>query len=128
MPPITAGPSERAGLKLPPLSGPVTRAPAKTVAPIAKGATDAGVRSSVATLMITKARSAEYPASTANERPSDRAGIVAAKLPTGPRIHARVADAATAPRHCAATYGKTSRPGNRRTDQKPIVTAGLMCA
>ena len=25
-------------------------------------------------------------------------------------------------------YGTTSRDGKRRTDQKPIVTAGLMCA
>src|SRR5213080_1340268 len=47
MPPTTAGPSDLAGLKLPPVRGPVTSAPAKTVAPIANGATAVGVRSSV---------------------------------------------------------------------------------
>jgi hypothetical protein len=83
-PAASAGPSERAGLKLPPVSGPVTSAPAKTVAPIANGATALGVRSSVATAMMTKPR---MPASTRSVAPNS---------PTGPRIHPHKNDAATA--------------------------------
>ena len=40
----------------------------------------------------------------------------------------RAAKRATAPTHCAATYGTTSDARNRPTDQNPIVTAGLTCA
>lgn len=54
--PITAEPSDRAGLNDPPVSGPVTSAPAAIVMPSANGATAGGVRSSVATAMMTKPR------------------------------------------------------------------------
>jgi len=46
----------------------------------------------------------------------------------GPSSQRRTKAAAVAPAHCASTYGATSRPGNLRTDQNAIVTAGLMWA
>src|SRR3954465_3147193 len=63
-----------------------------------------------------------------NDCASGRFGTVAPTFPTGPSSQTDNADAATAPVHWATIYGRTSRVGNRRTDQKPIVTAGLMCA
>ena len=127
-PPITAGPSVRAGLKLPPVSGPVTSAPAKTVAPRTNGVIASGTRSSVATAMITKPSKPVYPISITNARVTETVGNVAPKLPTGPSNQPSSADAAMAPMHCAAMYGSTVRDGKRPTDQKPSVTAGLMCA
>lgn len=49
-------------------------------------------------------------------------------LPTGPIEDRSAKDAATTPADCAKMYRTTSAGGNRRTDQKAIVTAGLMCA
>src|SRR5687768_10123814 len=54
MPPTIDGPSDRAGLKDPPVNGPVTSAPAKIVAPIANRATAGEVCESAATAMMTK--------------------------------------------------------------------------
>src|SRR3954470_2435272 len=85
-PDASAGPSERAGLKLPPVSGPVTRAPANTVAPIANGATVTGLRGSVATAMMTKPSTPVNPASTRRLCAMGSDGSVAPNAPTGPSI------------------------------------------
>src|ERR1700744_4233384 len=96
-PDATAGPSDRAGLKLPPVSGPVTNAPANTVAPIANGATAAGVRSSVATPRLTKLRRPVNPISITNACASGTLGNVTPNCPTGPTSHPQSSDASTAP-------------------------------
>ena len=44
-------------------------------------------------------------------------------VPSAPRL---TRNSAAAPAHCAAIYGTTWAVGKRPTDQKAIVTAGLM--
>jgi len=90
-------------LKLPPVNGPVTSAPAKTVAPSTNGTTDVGTRACVVTPRITKPSKPVYPASIANARARLTLGTVAPIPPTSPRSHRNVNAAAIAPRHWAIT-------------------------
>jgi hypothetical protein len=113
---------------LAPVSGPPIRAQKPTVRPTARAANPAGTRLSVATAMITNIRAKESSHSTPNAFSGAMLGSVAPSWPTGPRTPSRVSDASAAPAHWATTYGTTSAAGNRRTDQKASVTAGLICA
>lgn len=128
LPLTNAGAIERAGFIDAPEIGPANIASKATTAPIAAPAIIPFSFAPVETPKITNINMNVRMISNTQACHHEPAGNVAPRLSWSANSNRRIALAMNAPTNWLMIYGSTNRTSSRRASQKPIVTAGLMCA